>query len=47
MTRSETASLKLNAGSPLRAVNGWPFSSKVTVIAVPRALPWTSKPAPP
>src|SRR6266581_1771825 len=39
------ASLNLNSGPPLSAVNAWPSSSNATVITVPASLPWTSCPA--
>ena len=34
-TTNEIAGVNLNCGPPLSATNGWPSSSKATVITVP------------
>ena len=41
------ASLNLNIGPPLSAVNACPSSSKATIMTVPAGFPWTSCPASP
>ena len=41
MIWKEIASLNLKTGPPLSAVNGWPSSSKATVITEPGGWPWT------
>ncbi len=44
---NEIDSLNRKSGPPLRAVNGWPSSSKATVMTEPGARRWISRPSSP